>query len=482
MIPRALIVILPGIGGTRLMASNGQVAYDGTPADFLSPSRLAALAELTELRPQGLLRDWRLCRFWTPIHGYEHLLESARRALGVAPEDVDDGAGRPNLDATVVGFGYDFRLGVQHASASLERTLASRIANLWPRRVEQRARVILVGHSMGGLVARHWVATSALASTVRAVVTLGTPHRGAPKALDVMANGYPVQLPGVQKTHVPWVSPIARSWPGMSDLLPQYPVVPQGARQLRPPNLVRPVDSDLCWLARAAESGAATHRQIRDGWRRLDDPPEVVPRLGFGHVTLRAVRRKGDSLSVDTGPDPHLGTHGDYWANDLGDGTVPATSAVPVELGRHRPADFRVAARHGALVRMDMTDLLTSFGAAPPVPAVYMAEHRTYGLSIGLDLAEHVAAASPVNIAATVWQRRGQAVARRQENLPRELVARVVPEGNRAMVGEVSMSLAATGEFRGTIPPLAPGLYDVQVHPRHLPHEPVHQLIDVIDE
>ncbi|HRC11860.1 MAG TPA: hypothetical protein PLX68_03220 [Dermatophilaceae bacterium] len=474
-------MVIPGIGGTRLVDARGHTAYEGTPADLLDPKRIAALVDDKPLTPRGLLRDWRVCRFWTPLHGYEQLLTCARIASGSGPSEVDDGTGEPNLDATVVGFGYDFRLGVRPASEQLARDLSRRVERLWPKTAQRRGRVVLLGHSMGGLVARHLVATSSLASCIRAVVTLGTPHRGAPKAVEVMANGYPVRVLGVRVGHVQSFAPIARSWPGMSDLLPQYPVVPQPETSVPSPRLVRPVESDLEWLAQAARWGTVTHKEIRDGWRGLDEPPEVVPRLGFGHATLRAVTRRGNNLSVGTGAGDLATPEGTYWDNDLGDGTVPATSAVPLELGQHRPRDFRVAARHGGLVTMDVTEILRSFRSAPPVPSVYMAEDKPYDTSIGLDLDELVSAASPINVTATVWQRLGQSVSKRCENLPRELTVQVVPHAPGEPVGRVILSRREDGVFEGTIPPLKAGLFDVQLHASALRHEPVHQLIDVFD-
>ncbi|HUB04454.1 MAG TPA: alpha/beta hydrolase [Solirubrobacteraceae bacterium] len=55
-----------------------------------------------------------------------------------------------------------------------------RLISAWPVAVDE---VVLIGHSMGGLVARsacYYGARSACVAKVRHVVTLGTPHRGAP--------------------------------------------------------------------------------------------------------------------------------------------------------------------------------------------------------------------------------------------------------------------------------------------------------------
>jgi pimeloyl-ACP methyl ester carboxylesterase len=75
----------------------------------------------------------------------------------------------------------------------LERLLAE-----WPVPVHE---VVLVGHSMGGLVARsacHYGADSACVAKVRHVFTLGTPHRGAP--LEQAANAASAALSRLPET------------------------------------------------------------------------------------------------------------------------------------------------------------------------------------------------------------------------------------------------------------------------------------------
>lgn len=99
---------------------------------------------------------------------------------------VKDGRDHPSALAATLGhtplfLHYNSGLHVSengHAfSALLEQTVAG-----WPAPVE---RLLLVGHSMGGLVARSAVHAASLAghrwpALLRALVTLGTPHHGAP--------------------------------------------------------------------------------------------------------------------------------------------------------------------------------------------------------------------------------------------------------------------------------------------------------------
>jgi pimeloyl-ACP methyl ester carboxylesterase len=97
-----------------------------------------------------------------------------------------------DIGATAVDVRYNTGLHVSENGRSLADLLEALVA-AWPVAVE---RIALVGHSMGGLVARsacHQAAErhDAWVTTVRQVVSLGTPHMGAPiaQALHVAAAG-----------------------------------------------------------------------------------------------------------------------------------------------------------------------------------------------------------------------------------------------------------------------------------------------------
>jgi pimeloyl-ACP methyl ester carboxylesterase len=82
--------------------------------------------------------------------------------------------------------------------------LLEELVAAWPVPVDE---VVLVGHSMGGLVGRsacHYGADSACVAKVRHVFTLGTPHRGAP--LEQAANAASAAL-----ARLPETRPLARA-------------------------------------------------------------------------------------------------------------------------------------------------------------------------------------------------------------------------------------------------------------------------------
>jgi pimeloyl-ACP methyl ester carboxylesterase len=82
--------------------------------------------------------------------------------------------------------------------------LLEELVQAWPVAVDE---VVLIGHSMGGLVGRsacHYGAGSACVAKVRHVFTLGTPHRGAP--LEQATNAATAAL-----ARLPETRPLARA-------------------------------------------------------------------------------------------------------------------------------------------------------------------------------------------------------------------------------------------------------------------------------
>lgn len=95
--------------------------------------------------------------------------------------------------------------------------LLGRLTAAWPARVEE---ILLIGHSMGGLVIRSachygWQSSMAWARQVRHVFYLGSPHLGAPLARAAGFAGWALGL--VAETR-PFVTLVNGSSPGIKDL------------------------------------------------------------------------------------------------------------------------------------------------------------------------------------------------------------------------------------------------------------------------
>jgi len=101
------------------------------------------------------------------------------------------------LGYTPVYVRYNTGRHISENGRDLAHTLEALVA-AWPTHVHE---ITLVGHSMGGLVARsacHYGVDSAYVAKVRHVFTLGSPHRGAP--LEQAANAASVALARLPET------------------------------------------------------------------------------------------------------------------------------------------------------------------------------------------------------------------------------------------------------------------------------------------
>ena len=99
--------------------------------------------------------------------------------------------------ADVLVVPYDWRLSNRHNAGLLERRILDRWYHGDPppreRRRPDEERVTFIGHSMGGLVARCFLESPPLGPVLgRRLITIGTPHRGAPAAyLHLIGRTYP---------------------------------------------------------------------------------------------------------------------------------------------------------------------------------------------------------------------------------------------------------------------------------------------------
>lgn len=388
---RHLFIFVPGIGGSVLCDSadpgSRSVVWDASIANLLHVARRpeALVPDAARpLVPVGLVGDAGVLPGWNIIHGYTKV-ERGLRALDDPEIDVGDPA-LTNLDARVLFFPYDFRLGVVAAAERLHDEIERRLEHLGAS--SEDPRVVLVGHSMGGLVARYYMGALGGWTRVRSLITLGTPHRGAPKAARIATKGVrvgPVRLGPL--------SDVVASWPGLYDLLPTY----EGVLDTRTGE--RKYLSDLpIPIALQAGRSRAMHDDITEAWAALPrSGPQMLVRLGWSHPTLSDMSFDGEQLSVTESNSYFHTTAG--WADLLGDGTVPAPSAIPAEMSATAPHGLLSAERHARLAVDDsIFTLAREVEGYPSLAAVR--ESGEAANDIGLDLPE--CTAGPFEIAATV--------------------------------------------------------------------------------
>ncbi|WP_329282425.1 esterase/lipase family protein [Streptomyces sp. NBC_01451] len=239
-------------------------------------------------------------------------------------------------------FPYDWRLDNRISAEALGEFVAERLHNWRAATGYAEARVILLAHSMGGLVARYWLEVLGGRDQCRILVTFGTPHRGAVKTLGWLADG-----PGALRRSL---RPLIRSLPSVHQLLPMYPAVCHAGEWYRPAEapVLPGIDPErardgLVFLREITyavdrQHGAPSyqHMTLAGTFQRTWQSAEVVP-ADPGGETLRLLRSPAPGST--------------HWLGEPalhGDGTVPLASAVPVE----QSLDFQGtigAGRHGSL-------------------------------------------------------------------------------------------------------------------------------------
>ncbi len=260
------VLILPGIMGSRLR---------DTKILWMDPQRIAAgrlkdlvLPSVKSIRPVGVL-----------------LFSYAKLKLKLAIEGFD-----------ARFFPYDWRLGVDELGATLAATIAA-----------EGKSVVLIAHSMGGLIAR--IATRQLAKRyVRRLIMLGTPNLGSFAPVQALRGTYPFvrKLSRLDRRHSPeyLAEEVFRTFPGIYHMLP----LTRGRANV---DLLDPG----CWPSDGPKPDATLLGQVARVRGRLVAPDERMTHIvGVNRETVVEVRRTRSGF--------------EYGSSVNGDGTVPVAMAV----------------------------------------------------------------------------------------------------------------------------------------------------------
>ncbi|MBT8225897.1 MAG: hypothetical protein HKP61_03070 [Dactylosporangium sp.] len=459
---RHLVVMVPGIGGSVLKGHYG-LAAAGLARTLAVPRRLD-LDRNPHLEPDGLVRDFTVLPLLLTLPGYRRWYQHLRNAFDPLGITTYRPAEPIHPDTDVLLLPYDFRRSIVEAARRLDAAVDEALS----LRGEVAAKpVIIVAHSMGGLVARYWIAVLGGWRRCQALITLGTPFRGAPKALDWLVNGVRVgPVVDARSTRV------IRGWPSVYELLPQYEAVwdattgsvTQWTRLPAPLVAAKPLLAGYAERYQTmAEAARGVHEAMWDGWAQLgpDQVPAVIPYLARGHATANLATFDGTALTVTKDDPPWRGSVG--WA---GDGTVPALGAIPHELGE-APDRWRVRPdRHGPLgsIGDPVQDLLSYAG--DPVPVRGGSQPAQPWL--GLDCDDFALAGTPVPVGVSVC--RPEMVAGGSAEVApgarASAMVIVTPQDGPPISRSYRLAAATTGipgQWRGELDPLAAGRHEVSV-------------------
>ncbi|WP_030899105.1 MULTISPECIES: esterase/lipase family protein [unclassified Streptomyces] len=444
-----LVVVIPGILGSTL--ERGERQTWGYRQVFRNVHRLSSrLTEDLSLDPgvfqhpaegwddgtrvTGVLTTLGMFPGLVAVNGYDDLM---RWLVKRFPDDRDG----------IHAFPYDWRQSNEYTARRLARFLRPLLGRR--RRDYPQARVILIGHSMGGLVARYYAECLDARRDTRRVITIGTPYRGSVNALTLLANGF-ARLGPVKCD----LGDLARSLPSVAELLPVYDCVGTSADRLSAPGtpLAVPGLTDAA-LARSR----SFHRKIAEAVAAGVERPSYHPLLSHWQTT--------DLWALVNGVDEIRGQPSTDF-DDGGDGTVPRCSAVPPEW----PDDshgIHVAGKHAALQQqretlVQLTGILT---ARPRRP-----QAAVDGISV---------TAESLVEPGRFWDVAARSV-EGSDSLVLTLTVTDPARGDSAPVARVPLRPQGGGQYAGRALVPDPGLYRWTIHTELTAMTPVESVTDVL--
>jgi hypothetical protein len=259
--------------------------------------------------------------------GYDLIRQRLFEAFQIRQVEGEDGP------SNYLEFPYDWRRDLRAAAHRLNRVVAERLARLREDSGSQGAKFIFICHSMGGLVARYHLEVLRGWEACRALITLGTPHRGSVNALNFLAQGY--KALGVDMTEV------LRSCTSVYQLLPVYEMVEVAGKFHRVAEI-----ADVPNVPQQAAADARRfHEEIRAAVEARPDRGYLLFVVaGVDQPTLQSAELAEGELTVYEYVPDEWPTY-----RETGDGTVPYVSAIPLEMSDNPQGSFTVPTCHAML-------------------------------------------------------------------------------------------------------------------------------------
>jgi len=340
-----MVVLLPGITGSVLQkngkdvwAISGQAAWSALTGSAIENLTLKYDDPKAEdvgdgIRATQIMPDVHLVPGLVKIDGY-----SATSRLITDNFMVKVGHPDSKEPANFFEFPYDWRRDNSAAAWKL-KTLIDRQLPKWREcSNEKDAKVILIAHSMGGLVSRYYLEVLEGWRNCKALITFGTPYRGSVNALDYLANGY-------KKLFLD-LTDAMRTFTSVYQLLPIYPCLDVDGKHLRvaETDKIPGIDHERAEQAlkfhREIEKAVNTHKNDNE---YLKNGYKILPIVGTCQPTLQSALFADGKVTASrellSGISEIL---------EDGDGTVPRLSAIPIEMSEEY-RDTYVPERHGSL-------------------------------------------------------------------------------------------------------------------------------------
>ena len=341
-----VIVLLPGITGSVLQkdgkdvwALSGGAVVKGLTSVGGSLKGLALEGDDPDADDLGdgitatrIVPDVHLIPGLWKIDGYGKVAKTIRDQFDVQP------------GVNFFEFPYDWRRDNRVHARRLARE-----SHEWLRAWRQRsgndeARLVLIGHSMGGLICRYFLEVLDGWKQTRLLITFGTPYRGSLNAVDFIANGMRKKLGPITLLNL---TEVLRSFTSIYQLLPIYPCVDDGRGELL---RVTEVEGIPGLVRERAAAALDFHRLIREAVQEHADDDAyrergytIKPIAGIFQPTNQSVVARDGTVEI-------LRTY--EGRDEGGDGTVPSVSATPIELS-NKDFEIYVRDRHASLQNAD---------------------------------------------------------------------------------------------------------------------------------
>lgn len=327
-----LLVVVPGIMGSTLYR-DGKLIWGLGPQAF-APLLQAGNLDLAHLRDStaaapvtvGKLFDSTtlIPGFWK-LDGYTELRDGLTRELGAKP------------GANYFEFAYDWRRD-NRISARLLRDRCREWLSAWQAKSgNPDAQVVLVCHSMGGLVARYAAEVLGAHAMFRSIFSLGTPYQGSYVALSRIVNG--MLTAGLTET--------VASFDSVYQLMPTYPCLATGSGFATLGDSALPSGGVLD-TKRVKEVGLAFHEECNGAARKRRQ-------LGAKGVPIHVIQASTHRTSARGQWDgQRLLTVETVQGNPtLGDGTVPGFAFAQPLTGDEPASVMHCNQLHGAIQNYD---------------------------------------------------------------------------------------------------------------------------------
>jgi Lecithin:cholesterol acyltransferase len=397
-----MIVILPGIlgsvlqkDGKDLWAVSGQAIWQVVTqsGDTLRKLKLLQDDPVEDslgdgVRATALIQDAHLVPGLWKIDGYTQTTRLITDHFNVTVGNIYDDS--EDTAANLYQFPYDWRRDSRANARILKKLIDQRLKRWREVSGAADAKVILLAHSLGGLVSRYYLEVLEGWQDSRALFTFGTPYRGSLKAVNFLANGY--------KQLFLDLTDVMRSLTSVYQLLPIYQVININGEFHRVADLDHLPNIDPI----KAKDALAFHREIEAAVERhLQDEIylksfTVVPISGTDQPTLQSASFIGgklvasEDLPIALKNRPDLGD---------GDGTVPKVSAIPLERSSNFD-NFFIAEQHGSL--QNQTQVLDNLLNVLQISQFTLANVRAPQTAIRLSLDDLYLADEPITLRANI--------------------------------------------------------------------------------